>query len=165
MENSEGKIQARKKAMDLLLYRDRSEQELRERLAKAGFAEAEREDALDYVRKFHYLDDERFAFHYIYGRISHTSKRKLFAELRQKGVAGEIVQKAWEKCIEEQEVDERSLLKETILKKVEKNTEIDEKKMRSLMGYLGRRGFSYEDIRSVLEEIGVTLSAAKYEKF
>ncbi|MDO4647833.1 MAG: regulatory protein RecX [Eubacteriales bacterium] len=157
VEKSEAFHRARKKAMDLLMYRDRSEKELGERLQKAGFTQEEREDALKYVRKFGYLEDRRFAFNYIYSRSANTSRQKLFMELRQKGVPQEIVQKAWEEYAEEYMVDERKILKKAIQKKAEPGSKLDAKKMRSLMGYLGRRGFQYEDIRNVLSELDITM--------
>lgn len=39
------------------------------------------------------------------------------------------------------------------------DTELDEKEMRRLQGYLLRRGFSYSDIKSVLEDMNIRTTA------
>ena len=49
------------------------------------------------------------------------------------------------------------LLYRTIEKKYPPDTELDEKKMRRLYGYLVRRGFGYSDIADTLENMNIRL--------
>ena len=54
-------LKAASKAMQLLLYRQRTEKELREKLYEKGFSENASEAAIAYVKSFGYLDDRRYA--------------------------------------------------------------------------------------------------------
>ena len=63
--------------------------------------------------------------------------------------------KAWEEEAALNMPDEREILYRTVEKKYAPDTELDEKEMRRLQGYLIRRGFSYPDIKSVLESMNI----------
>lgn len=53
--------EAKKKAMNLLLYMDRTEKQLRDKLEEGEFPPQAVSEAISYVKSFHYLDDERYA--------------------------------------------------------------------------------------------------------
>ncbi|MBQ6377003.1 MAG: regulatory protein RecX, partial [Lachnospiraceae bacterium] len=53
------KTRARKTALVLLTDMDRTEMQLLEKLRKAGFSEEVVRDAVEYVRGFGYINDER----------------------------------------------------------------------------------------------------------
>ena len=57
-------LRAKKKAMSLLNYNDRTEWELMDRLSGAGFSEEAVNGAMEYVKSFHYIDDERYAMRF-----------------------------------------------------------------------------------------------------
>ena len=92
--------QARRKALRLLEHMDRTERGLADRLKQAGFSEKATEDAVSYVRELGYINDERYAFHYIMYRIHNKSRQKIFQELQQKGVDRQTIQSAWEEAEE-----------------------------------------------------------------
>ena len=148
---------AREKALRLLEHMDRTKKGLSDRLRQAGFSEETAEDAIEYVESFGYLDDERYARTYIAGRIHQKSRKKIMAELGQRGIDRETACRAWEEAQELWEPDERLVLKGTVLKKYPENSRLDEKEMRRLYGFLVRRGFSWNDINSVLEELDISL--------
>ena len=56
-------LEAKKKAMSLLKYMDRTEWQLRDKLSLKGFSEGAIGEAIEYVKSFHYLDDYRYAVH------------------------------------------------------------------------------------------------------
>ena len=58
-------LRAKKRAMFLLEQMDRTESQLREKLRKNGYPDVCVEEALLYVKKYHYIDDLRYAVHYI----------------------------------------------------------------------------------------------------
>ena len=64
---------------------------------------------------------------------------------------------AWEKETALNMPDEKEILYRTIEKKYPPDTELDEKKMRRLYGYLVRRGFGYSDIADTLENMNIRL--------
>lgn len=152
---TEEQRKARRKAMMLLEYKNRTEKELADRLAQDGFSEEAAEDAMEYVRSYGYINDKRYAASYIFSRMNQKSKNKILQELQQKGVDREIAAAAWEETAEAQERDEREVLRRTIAKKYQPGTSLDEKELRRLYGFLVRRGFQYGDIAGVLNEMGI----------
>lgn len=148
--------QARRKALRLLEHMDRTERGLADRLKQAGFSEKAAEDAVSYVRELGYINDERYAFHYIMYRIHNKSRQKIFQELQQKGVDRQTIQSAWKEAEELETPDEHALLVSLIEKKYPAGSELDEREMRRLMGYFARRGFRQGEISSALEELNIT---------
>ena len=52
---------AKLRCMNLLQKREYTEKQLRDKLAQGGYSEDIAEEALDYVKSFHYIDDTRYA--------------------------------------------------------------------------------------------------------
>ncbi|MDO4518870.1 MAG: regulatory protein RecX [Eubacteriales bacterium] len=152
---SEEQKNARRKAMHLLEVMSRTEKGLSDRLRQAGFSEEAVIDAVEYVKSYGYIDDQRYAYSYLSGSADYKSKRKMFQELQRKGVSGEIISNVWEEFQEINDISEREVLKKTILKKCEPESELSEKEMRRLYGFLARRGFAFEDISAVLNELKI----------
>ena len=155
-EISEEQKKARRKAMLLLEHMDRTEKGLSDRLRQAGFSPEAIESALNYVRSYGYLNDERYAENYIAFRMGSKSRQKILQELAGKGVDRQTAILAWERAAEVEEPDELAILRTTIEKKCQPDTVLDEKGMRRLQSFLLRRGFSYGDISHVLEEMHIT---------
>ena len=90
-----------------------------------------------------YIDDEKFARFWIENRnqTKGTSRRKLTAELRAKGVESSLI----ERLLGESERNDEDELQKIIAKK--RNRYPDEQKF---MQYLARQGFSYDDIKQAL---------------
>jgi regulatory protein len=158
---TEEQKKARRKAMQLLEHKDRTEKELSARLKQAGFSAQAVENAMDYVRSYGYLNDERYASVYIRGRIEGKSRQKILQELQAKGIDRETAMNAWEQVEEQEDPDERRVLRNTILKKYDPDSCLDEKQMRRLQGFLARRGFQYEDVASVLLELNIVMDREK----
>ena len=148
--------EARRKALRLLEHMDRTEKGLRDKLIQSGFSETVSEDAIAYVKDYGYINDQRYALNYIMYRIHSKSRQKLFQELQQKGISTQLIQAAWEEASELEEPDEHTLLRETIQKKCEPGTALDDGALRRLYGFLQRRGFRTGDIASALEELNIT---------
>lgn len=155
MEITEEQKKARIKAMRLLEHMDRTEKGLTDRLRQEGFSDDAVQNAMDYVKSFGYINDARYARHYISYRLGMKSKQQILQELYRKGVDRRTAQEAWEETEELEEPDERALLRRTIEKKHSPGEELDEKGLRRLYGYLARRGFRQEDIFSVFEEMEI----------
>lgn len=155
----------RRKALLLLERMDRTKKGLSDRLRQAGFCAEAVEDAVDYVSSFGYVDDARYAENYIAYRIQSKSRRKIFQELFEKGVDKETAQAAWDRAAEYIKPDERKILTEAVLKKCQPGAVLDEKEMRRLQGFLLRRGFGYNDISHVLEELQIQMEAGEQSGF
>lgn len=155
IEEPEEYRDARRKAMRLLEHMDRTERGLRDKLRQAGFSQLAVDYALAYVESYGYIDDERYARTYIAYRMNTKSHQKIIQELISKGIDKETAAAAWEEEAALNMPDEREILYRTIEKKYCPDTELNEKEMRRLQGYLIRRGFSYLDIKSVLENMNI----------
>ena len=150
---SEEHKRAAKKAMKLLEHMDRTEKGLRDRLHQAGFGQDAIEAAMAYVESYGYIDDYRYARTYIAYRMDAKSRQKVMQELVAKGVDRSVAAAAWEEEAALHAPDEREILRREVEKKYAPGARLDEKEMRRLYGYLGRRGFQFSDISGVLEEL------------
>lgn len=148
MENDN--LGCRKKAMNLLNYRDRSEWELRDKLGNSGFSEEEVEDAVEYVRSFHYIDDLRFAKHFIEIHQENRSERRLRQELKNKHISEEFIEIAFEEVFS----GETEAIRREITKRLGTHTEVSElseKERQKLVAGLYRKGYRTSDIFRELE--------------
>ena len=149
---------ARRKAMRLLEHVDRTERGLREKMRQAGFAPPAIDYALAYVESYGYIDDERYARTYIAYRMDTKSRQKIIQELMGKGIDRETAVKAWEEETALNMPDEKEILYRVVEKKYPPDTELDEKAMRRLYGYLIRRGFGYSDITDILGNMNIRIA-------
>lgn len=134
-------------ALALLGYRARSEREVRERLARKGFAPPAIEAAVARLAGWGYLDDADFARRWVEGRGATRGRRLLEQELRQKGVAAESVRET----LDEAELDERAAALDVGRKRLRQLGTADPAATRRRLGaYLGRRGYGYDIIRATL---------------
>lgn len=140
---------AKLRAMHLLKDMDRTEKVLREKL-RLGMYPREIEDrAVEYVKAFGYLNDERYAENYVRSRQRVKSRKEIQYELFRKGLSSEAIEKAFAECSEDggEEYAVRKLLE----KKRFDPGHADEREMQKIYGYLGRKGFSYETVRQVIQ--------------
>ena len=140
--------EAMQKAMRLLVVRDRSEKELRERLAKEGYLLEEIDAALDYVKSFGYINDRRYAENYVMSAGGKKSRAVLRLFLQEKGIDEAMIEMA----LETVPVEETKLIRQLLEKKAGQPHRMDEKELRRVYGYLARKGFSSGDIWKVLRE-------------
>lgn len=147
-------IAAREAAVGLLARRERSRAELAMALKRKRFSPAAVTAALDRLKDEGLQSDERFAGAWVATRrlLSPRGRTALAYELKQKGIDRPEAARALAGYTR---ADERKALRELIAARLARMTasETDREKVkRRLMGFLARRGFSYEDIRVVLTE-------------
>lgn len=141
---------AKLRAMHLLSDMGRTESQLRTKLKQGGYEEDAVEAAIRYVKSFGYINDMEYARSFIDSRKDRKSKKELYAALLQKGVPAEIVEQVFEEA-DYGEKDSRQAI-ETLMRKRSYNPETaDVKEKQKMMGYLMRKGFSYQDVRNVLQ--------------
>ena len=135
---------AKKRAMHLLEKMDRTEQELRRKLLESEYPEDLAEEAIAYVKSFHYVDDARYADCYVRLRGAAKSRGKLLAELQQKGVDRELASQVLSGY--ESERDEQQMIRELMEKRHYDPETASLQEQRRMYGYLMRRGFQSTDI-------------------
>ncbi len=138
---------AKLRCMKLLEYSDRTEQQLRRRLKESGFPSSAVDDAIAYVKRFHYLDDSRFAGNYVMQQSGKKSVRRMTQELMQKGVEVSCIQDALEQCrCKEEEAAARVLVKHM------QGKDLTQEKVRwGLVRYLTGKGFPYDMSRRLVQ--------------
>ena len=134
------------------LYRKTRDTRTKEGNIKKGVSVALTERVFNRIEEKGYIDDEKFAGYWIENRNLRkgSSKRKLSAELSAKGVDRMII----ERLLAETERDDKTELQKIIDKK--RSRYDDEQKF---MSYLARQGFSYDDIKSALQNDDEEVSA------
>lgn len=156
-ESSYGKLKA--VALDYLLLRTRSKKEFRDYLFrktlstydKKGkkiirYTDVQAKRVYEHFLNTKYLDDEFFAKTWVENRNlkKGVSKKKLYQELRQKGIEDHVIEQA----LGASGRDDLGELKKVLTKKAERYKSDDNK----LIRYLASLGFNYEDIKKAIEE-------------
>lgn len=138
----------RRRAMHLLEQMDRTEAQLRDKLKAGEYPKECIDDAVMYVAKYHYIDDERYAANYVRNAQSKKSRRRIQQDLMKKGVVKETIEAALE---EEYVSDEEDQIRELLTKKGFDYKTADEKEFRRTYSFLLRRGFKANDILRVMK--------------
>ena len=131
---------AMSRALHSLAFRARSAHELRERLARAGYAGQTVSEILDRLGELGYLDDEEFARNAARDKArKRYGPRRIYGELRQAGVDEEVAQE-----VVEEEFAGRSELEEAraAVRRRYNTGERSVAQARRVHGFLMRRGYS-----------------------
>jgi regulatory protein len=138
-----------KRAMHLLEKQDRTERQLYDKLKENGYPEVCIESAISYVKRYHYIDDFRYASAYIRYRQEKKSRQKLKLELQAKGIARDVIEEALE---EEYVSDDQKKILELLQKRRYSFENADTAEQRKNYQFLLRRGFQSSDILHVMRQ-------------
>lgn len=135
-------------AVSLLSKRAHSEQEILTKFRQKGITEGI-EQAIEKLKRFGYIDDERFASLYVSEliNIKKYGKRRIEQELYRKGIDRGIIKDV----IEHAEFPEEGL--NALIKRKYMRYLNDEKGINKTVNALVRLGYSYSEIREALNEI------------
>ena len=158
-EETAGKIRAevvakraKIRAMHLLEDMDRTEAALREKLRQGYYPTEAADAAVEYVKSFGYLNDGRYAENYVRSRLGTKSRREIEAALMKKGLAKELIDRAFEICAEDAGPDPDEAAIRTLLRKKRFDPDgADEAELRKIYAFLGRKGFCCETVRHVIQ--------------
>ena len=156
------RLQAYDRAVNLLAFRARSSSELARSLQRKGEEKPHVDWAIDRLREQGLLDDAAFARSFARTRVvdGKQSRRRVQQDLARKGVSRSLSDEAIDTVFEEEAVDQRAIVEEAARKKLRSLAGLDPVvQRRRLYGFLARRGFEIDDIRSVLSAIGSSLGA------
>lgn len=133
---------------NLLSYRPRSEQELRDYLRRKGHEDLV-DPALERLRGQGFVDDRKFASDWAEDRrrFGLRSQRHIQAELRQKGISREVADEILGELTDESEGDTISQLIQS------RNLQTKYPDERKLIQYLRGKGFSYGNIKAALQRL------------
>jgi regulatory protein len=148
------------KAMEALQSRLHSRAELHKKLTRREYGEAVINGVLDDLARLGYVDDERFAKNKALSaaQYKHHGRRRAMVELLKSGVKGETARKALDDVYDaggaEGGVDSVATARMLAQKKAPSLRKLDPLvARRRLMGMLQRRGFDYDSIKPVVDEV------------
>ncbi|MBO5093737.1 MAG: regulatory protein RecX [Lachnospiraceae bacterium] len=144
---------ARARAMNLLKSRRYTEKQLTDKLLAGGYSRELAENALAYVKSYHYVDDARYAYDYVVCHMERSSMKEIEQKLMQKGIDREITRAAAQELAENGMLaEEETMIRRLLEKKHYDLREADEKQKQRIYGYFYRKGFSLQTVRRVIEE-------------
>ena len=139
---------ARKRALHLLERMDRTEKQLRDKLRDGEYPPACIDDAIEYVKQYHYLDDFRYACNFVRYSQEKMSRRQILLKLGKKGISREDAEQA---ILEEYTGDESEQIKALLQKRHYMAEDTDPKEFRRTYQYLVRRGFQSSEILKAMK--------------
>lgn len=153
---------ALQKALQVLSYRPRSEQEVQKKLSDDGYDAAIIQSVIDRLRANGLLEDRSFARTWVENRtVFRPRSRRLMAyELRQKGVSDEVVQETLAEA-----ADDITLAYEAARLHARHWTGMEWVDFRKkLNGFLAQRGFNFETSDGVVRKLWAELHAGGEEE-
>lgn len=139
---------AKERTLYLLKSRDRTETEIRQKLKDGYYPPEAIEYAVEFLKEYRFVDDDKYARSYIRAYSTKRSKRQLEFELINKGIDRETVRGLLEECPVMEEDQIRRYLKAKGYRKGETPLAQQAK----MAAALARKGFSYETVRQVMDE-------------
>lgn len=168
--------EARDDALRLLSHRARSVSEMRSRLRRKGHDEGRVEDVVQWLLDRSYLDDRAFARQFVSERLRRRPRGPfaLVQELRKRGVDRSLAESVVESVMEEEGVDEGAVARsaadgwlrrqsEGVRSALTAGSSSDDGRsaVRRLYGYLERKGFSREVVRTTVDRLREDLRSAR----
>jgi regulatory protein len=147
------KAQAINKTIKHLGGRLKTKKQVRDYLKTKGYVPAVINEVLDKLNEYSFIDDEQYAQEYIRCSAKNKGKRRIENELKQKGVAEELIK---QKTADIENEFESAL---ELAKKYMKNKELSRENSAKLYRYLSYRGFASGDIIKVIKKV----SGEEYE--
>ncbi|MEI6498341.1 MAG: regulatory protein RecX [bacterium] len=139
-------------ALDMISLRDRSEFELHKKMVRKEYSEEEIATTIEWLKDKKFLNDERFAEHFIKYQMSlgRVGKQKIKLKLYQLGVAEDLINKylndQGENELENAQIQAQKWL---VRSKITDKYEQKNKLFRFLLG----RGFNYDIIIKATEKL------------
>lgn len=150
LKTQDQKEQALQRALHLISYRPRSEEEIRKHLQKYQIPEEITTTVIARLRETGVLNDQKFAETWIENRAAFRPRSKfaLRLELAQKGIDEATIAQTLATVNDEEQAYEAGR------KKARQLRDLDEKTFQQkLLGFLARRGFSYEVASPVVKKL------------
>ena len=151
---AEEKKSAKEQALRLLAYRARSEKEIGERLQKKGYDSEIIMGVVAELKRLNFLNDRQFALSFVRDKMitKPMGPYLIRLELKKKGIPESFIQAAIEEAYRE---DSPQQIAATLgRKKISQQPTLPLiKRKQRTAAFLARRGFSWDIIRDVLEQL------------
>lgn len=141
---------AKLRSMNLLKSRTYTEHQLREKLKQGFYPEPVIDEAVEYVKSFHYIDDRRYVKDYIVYYSESRSRGRIVQDLIKKGIRRELINDVYDGDLEEELPEESALIEKWIRKKGYDRENADYKERQKMGAFLYRKGFSMDQIEKLI---------------
>lgn len=146
---------ATKRAMNLLQKKDYTEKKLRDKLAEGLYSDDCIDAAIEYVKSYKYLDDDRLARDYIIYHLENKSKNRIVQDLSNKGIDKEAILRIFDEVYSDYDSEEVENAEyqqiEKLLEKKHYSSDMDFKEKQKIMAFLLRRGYNMDSIRKCMD--------------
>jgi recX family len=152
MSENEKKL-AKQKALKTLSMANKTKKELILKLKQSKFSTEAIDYAMTFVDKYDFIDEENIAKTLVEGKYSKKrySKRAMISKLRQKGISSDVIGDSIKDIGDDEEFENAMYFAQKKLRTIRDD---DKYKVRNkLMSALSYRGFSYDIIKRVSENI------------
>ena len=143
----------KKYALNLLKMRDRSVKEIQDKMRGKKYSASEIDETISFLKKAEFLDDKKFAEKYVRSRIKFASEGRVLIKMKlyKFGISDEIISTQIENISDQDELIRAGELAEKWLLK---NRGLSKDKIyRRLGGYLQRKGYSWNIVSEVLDDV------------
>ena len=139
----------------LLAYRPRSISEIKTKMNQKGYEQSSIDNAIKLLEKNGYLNDYAFGKSFIKDKqeFKKAGKNLLKQELYKKGIDRDVVDQLIEETVNEDEEYERALAVAQKKNNIFRASDDLNSKRRKLYGLLGRKGYSFDIISKVINEV------------
>lgn len=145
------------RAMALLKNKDYTRKGLEDKLKEGYYPDRCIEHALEYVSRFGYINDERFAENYVNFKAGNKPRRQIELKLKQKGVDADIISRVCDEFYEDNSDIELEQAKAFVEKKHIDIENSDYKEIQKAKAALYRKGFSMDIINKTFDSKGLFL--------
>ena len=145
-----------KRALDrsynLLMTKDYTEKQLREKLRGDAYPEAVIDATVEKLKAERFLDDRRYAENYIFWKAKERSRNRIFMDLAQKGIDSGLAEEVYRTLLEKNDINvEANAVAAFLEKKKIESEELDYEEREKLIAKLLRKGFSYDSVKKALK--------------
>ena len=140
-------------ALYLLELRDRSVGEIKDKMRRKKFSNDEIVKTIDFLLLKNFLDDKKFADRFMKEKrdLQHWGSYRIKMELRKKHISDEIIDELFSNQSENLEIENA---KEAADLWRRKNSNCPPEKIYQRLGsYLSRRGFSYDIVKDIINDL------------
>lgn len=125
----------------------KTENQIATYLQKKGYDAFITKYVLDKLKEYHYVDDAYYAKTYVKSTAKKYGKRKMKFMLKQKGLAGEEIEKA----LANFESDPEQIY--VLAKKNLKNKPVTQENLQKVANHLAYKGFNWAEIKPIIERL------------
>ena len=154
LENKRSEI--KQKALSYATYKPRTVGQVKKALKTKGFTEEEIDYAVDFLKEFDYLNDKKYAYTFVkeFSERKKYGATRLRSELLKRFIGKEIIDEVLSEFMHKTDIG--NLCHVAAEKKLRTlHYKAPEKQKASVVAYLQRQGFAWQEIKKCLEELDI----------